>query len=130
MDIFSSIRTSIIFCRKSILKKIGFKLVCVGSQKVLGDTYRQYCLEMLPNFTADILWRWLFNDLYQNPCIEGDTQVTDFPINNRKIVEKIGFDTQPSLKPWPEAELNRRHEDFQSSALPTELSGLVFRHLY
>ena len=24
---------------------------------------------------------------------------------------------------WPEAESNRRHEDFQSSALPTELSG-------
>ena len=24
---------------------------------------------------------------------------------------------------WPETESNRRHEDFQSSALPTELSG-------
>lgn len=24
---------------------------------------------------------------------------------------------------WPERELNPRHEDFQSSALPTELSG-------
>ncbi len=24
---------------------------------------------------------------------------------------------------WPEAELNCRHENFQSSALPTELSG-------
>lgn len=24
---------------------------------------------------------------------------------------------------WPEAESNCRHEDFQSSALPTELSG-------
>ncbi len=28
-----------------------------------------------------------------------------------------------------EADLNRRHEDFQSSALPTELSRLVF-HFY
>ena len=26
-------------------------------------------------------------------------------------------------KKWPEAELNRRHTDFQSVALPTELSG-------
>ena len=25
---------------------------------------------------------------------------------------------------WPEAESNRRHTDFQSVALPTELSGL------
>ena len=24
---------------------------------------------------------------------------------------------------WPETELNRRHKDFQSSALPTELPG-------
>ncbi len=24
---------------------------------------------------------------------------------------------------WPEVESNHRHEDFQSSALPTELSG-------
>ena len=27
------------------------------------------------------------------------------------------------LKWWPETELNRRHKDFQSSALPTELPG-------
>ncbi len=26
---------------------------------------------------------------------------------------------------WPEVESNHRHEDFQSSALPTELSGLM-----
>ena len=26
---------------------------------------------------------------------------------------------------WPEVELNHRHTDFQSVALPTELSGLV-----
>ena len=28
---------------------------------------------------------------------------------------------------WPELESNQRHKDFQSSALPTELSGLVRR---
>ena len=26
---------------------------------------------------------------------------------------------------WPEVELNHRHTDFQSVALPTELSGLL-----
>ena len=26
---------------------------------------------------------------------------------------------------WPEAESNCRHEDFQSTALPTELSGHI-----
>ncbi len=29
-----------------------------------------------------------------------------------------------NLKWWPETDLNRRHEDLQSTALPTELSGL------
>ena len=28
---------------------------------------------------------------------------------------------------WAEAELNRRHVDFQSTALPTELPALKFR---
>ena len=28
---------------------------------------------------------------------------------------------------WPGTELNRRHKDFQSSALPTELPGPVLR---
>lgn len=31
---------------------------------------------------------------------------------------------------WPKAELNRRHKDFQSSALPTELFGLVLEFTY
>ena len=30
---------------------------------------------------------------------------------------------EPSIKTCPEPESNQRHEDFQSSALPTELSG-------
>ena len=30
---------------------------------------------------------------------------------------------------WPGTELNRRHKDFQSSALPTELPGRLLRDL-
>jgi hypothetical protein len=35
------------------------------------------------------------------------------------------------LREWPELESNQRHKDFQSSALPTELSGLseVVEHI-
>ena len=33
-------------------------------------------------------------------------------------------------KGCPETELNRRHEDFQSSALPTELSGQALHNRY
>ena len=41
---------------------------------------------------------------------------------NKKKPRKRGFF---ALEIWcPEAESNHRHEDFQSSALPTELSGL------
>ena len=37
----------------------------------------------------------------------------------------IGFKTAnfEGLRRWPETDSNRRHEDLQSSALPTELSG-------
>ena len=31
---------------------------------------------------------------------------------------------------WPEVELNHRHTDFQSVALPTELSGHLFTGKY
>src|SRR5581483_11736817 len=31
---------------------------------------------------------------------------------------------------WPGTESNRRHADFQSAALPTELPGLAYRALY
>jgi hypothetical protein len=37
--------------------------------------------------------------------------------NANEIIDFIG-----DSKWWQEAELNRRHKDFQSSALPTELS--------
>ena len=36
-----------------------------------------------------------------------------------------------SLKKWcPETDLNRRHADFQSAALPTELSGHSLEGVY
>lgn len=35
----------------------------------------------------------------------------------------IGLDKNLKYRWWPEAESNHRHDDFQSSALPTELSG-------
>ena len=31
----------------------------------------------------------------------------------------------PAREMWPELESNQRHEDFQSSALPTELSSHI-----
>ncbi len=31
---------------------------------------------------------------------------------------------------WPEVELNHRHEDFQSTALPPELSSLIEKCVY
>ena len=34
---------------------------------------------------------------------------------------------EPSIKTCPEPESNQRHEDFQSSALPTELTGQELR---
>lgn len=37
---------------------------------------------------------------------------------------------QRSLRWWLEAESNHRHEDFQSSALPTELSSQVKDNYY
>lgn len=33
-------------------------------------------------------------------------------------------------KEWPELESNQRHKDFQSSALPTELSGQMKAQAY
>ncbi len=42
---------------------------------------------------------------------------------DKVFVDKARSGTR-SLKWWPEVESNHRHEDFQSSALPTELSGL------
>src|SRR5471032_1727917 len=39
----------------------------------------------------------------------------------RRLVEVCG--RRWTMKWWPGAELNRRHADFQSAALPTELPG-------
>ena len=38
---------------------------------------------------------------------------------------KNGKSANPWYYWWPEVELNHRHTDFQSVALPTELSGLL-----
>ena len=45
-------------------------------------------------------------------------------MGNKQTID-FGFDLLLAmvLKWWPEAESNCRHEDFQSTALPTELSG-------
>ena len=40
--------------------------------------------------------------------------------SKREIVEEKNKE-----KGWPELESNQRHKDFQSSALPTELSGHI-----
>jgi hypothetical protein len=34
-----------------------------------------------------------------------------------------------NLYRWPDLESNQGHEDFQSSALPTELSGLMWGYM-
>ena len=106
----------------SALRKIGLKLKSEGPKREEGDVVRLYSLERLPSFTIDIVYTWFLNDTAKY-CEEVDKlAVTDFLFKNREMLQ---FCSQPFLKPWPEAELNRRHEDFQSSALPTELSGLV-----
>ena len=43
---------------------------------------------------------------------------------------KIGNSANPWYCWWPEVELNHRHTDFQSVALPTELSGLFEGSIY
>ena len=42
-------------------------------------------------------------------------------------LDRVGNGRKPAkldIYRWPEVELNHRHTDFQSVALPTELSGL------
>jgi hypothetical protein len=53
----------------------------------------------------------------------GIKKVKYFEKEKRKYIKKKrGCRYQPQL-PWAETELNRRHMDFQSIALPTELSA-------
>ena len=40
-----------------------------------------------------------------------------------EAAQATSFQSKISSKFWPELESNQRHKDFQSSALPTELSG-------
>ena len=46
-----------------------------------------------------------------------------------RLAHTSDFGLQNKYGWCPEAESNHRHEDFQSSALPTELSGLIGRVL-
>jgi hypothetical protein len=45
----------------------------------------------------------------------------------RRLVEVFG--RRWMMKWWPGRELNPRHADFQSAALPTELPGLAERRI-
>ena len=49
----------------------------------------------------------------------------NFPLENA-AAERSGLSPHFALRAkwWPEVESNHRHGDFQSPALPTELSGL------
>jgi hypothetical protein len=49
--------------------------------------------------------------------------------NSRKgLFEKYPANAKSLILWWPGTESNRRHEDFQSSALPTELPGLDYQY--
>ena len=41
-----------------------------------------------------------------------------------RVTDQVELLSVPKKREWPEAGSNRRHADFQSAALPTELSGL------
>ena len=49
------------------------------------------------------------------------TYSTTFGIDPKKQTSPLGM--AKSIKWWPDQESNQGHKDFQSSALPTELSG-------
>src|SRR5258706_524037 len=45
----------------------------------------------------------------------------------KRLQTKVKTAESPAKRWWLETELNRRHKDFQSSALPTELSSQTHR---
>jgi hypothetical protein len=50
--------------------------------------------------------------------------VGKYPCSKVKKIQRYGYyGISVFEKWWPELESNQRHKDFQSSALPTELSG-------
>ena len=57
----------------------------------------------------------------QNPFFSFEGRGIKWP-NGHFMVQTTAAETAGWIW-WPEAESNCRHEDFQSSALPTELSG-------
>lgn len=46
-------------------------------------------------------------------------------LDHKHHIKKHLLDTRCFFIWWPEADSNCRHEDFQSTALPTELSGHI-----
>ena len=48
---------------------------------------------------------------------------TPDPLRARQVLSQLSY--TPKIVWWLELESNQRHEDFQSSALPTELSSHI-----
>jgi len=73
----------------AILRQVGFNLKCLGVFRDGDSTFREYYLEVLPDFTIDILSHWFESDKRYNPDIEIDSGVTDFVyIIIRKLLRK------------------------------------------
>ena len=53
---------------------------------------------------------------------------TTFGVDPEKVHEKSDFERNRFFKWWPDQESNQGHKDFQSSALPTELSGQILKY--
>src|SRR5205085_1142248 len=75
-------------------------------------------------------------DIVRAPCFgsesEGEQKSDDEISHVRRLAELLRTNESFSkrAKWWLGAELNRRHKDFQSSALPTELPSQAFLALY
>ena len=59
---------------------------------------------------------------YNSPCSRDTSSVCKVPIN-KKILGLMALSLPRTCKWCPDSELNQGHGDFQSPALPTELSG-------
>ncbi|BAQ67112.1 plasmid replication protein, CyRepA1 family [Geminocystis sp. NIES-3709] len=81
-----TISKNVVSTINSLLRQIGFKLKCLGVIRDGDDTFREYHLEVLPNFSFDILLNWFERDKRQNKDIAMDSSVTNFPIY---ILEKL-----------------------------------------
>jgi hypothetical protein len=72
--------------------------------------------EALNNKENSMKWPKLESGL---PADCGTSSTTSIPKNANTLAFFCPF----FMKKWPELESNQRHKDFQSSALPSELSG-------